>query len=97
MGKLDGINVSEAAHFNRNIKGTSAPGRKEKLTKVIAFRNTSSVPNANMWNIVHVKTSKPMTLTQNKGATAATPVQKRLNGSALAEATGTDAMSIGIA
>ena len=95
MEELDGINISEAAQYKRKM-GASAPGRKEKLTQVIVFPATSSVPNANMWNIVHVKTSKLKTLTLNKNAMAVTPAQKCQNGSAPAETTSIDAIYIGI-
>ena len=95
MEKLDGMNISEAAQYKRKM-GASAPGRKEKLTQVIVFPATSSVPNANMWNIVHVKTSKQKILTLSKGVTAAAPAQKCQDGSALAETIGIDAIYIGI-
>ena len=95
MEKLDGINISEAAQIKCTI-GAPAPGRKKKLTQVIVFRITSSVPNANMWNIVHVRASKQKTWTLRKNVMAVAPAQKCQDGSALAETTGIDAIYIGI-
>ena len=95
MEKLDGINISEAAQIKRKI-GAPAPGRKEKLTKVIVIRITSSVPNANMWNTVHVKTSKQKLSTPSKNAMAVPTAQRCQNGSVFAETIGIDAIYIDI-
>ena len=95
MGKLDGINISEAALKKRKL-WTAAPGRRKDLTLVMEAIPTSNVQNANMWNTAYVKASKQKISTRNKGVMVVTPIRKCQNGSAFAETTGTDVMSIGI-
>ena len=96
MEKLDGINISEAAQIKCTMR-EPALGRRKRLTQVNAILLTFNALSANMWNTAHVNTSKLMTLTRDRDVSAATPPQKCQNGSALAEITDTDAMSIGIA
>ena len=95
MEKLDGIIILEAVQSKCKI-GASVPGRKEKLTQVIVFLITSSVPNANMCNIVHVKASKQKTWTPSRNATAVIAARKWQIGSVPVKTIGIDAIYIDI-
>ena len=93
MEKLDGINISEAAQIKSTI-GASAPGRKRKLTQVIANLLTFSAQSANMSNIVYVKTSKQMTWTPSRNATAVIAARRWQIGSVPVKTIGIDAIYI---
>ena len=95
MGRLDGINISEAAQI-KCIMRAPAPGRKEKLTQVNVIRLTFSALNANMWNIVHVTASKQMTWTPSRNATAVIAARRCQIGSVPVKSTGIDAIYIDI-